>query len=308
MEYHAGRSPGGLVSILAYKAGFISRLVQAYFVPVALLVAGVLYLMLNRRQKNLRSLFNVVGEAPFSSAVVMAVWISVAVVSLVHFSAPFPYEDYQAMIYPLFAVALAVMLSDLTPDSVNEARQVSGLASARPGLWLPLLVLLLCIAASFSSPVNQAWFAGQRDRIWWPLRKETPLHKLQRIGQIIKSMTRPGDLLLTQDIYLAVETGLRIPRGLEMGQFSYFPFWTREKAVACHVLNREMMLELLRTVEAPVAAFSGYGLTIGSPAVVELPKVERDALWNAVGKRFQSFEEVPCFGQADTALIIMRRR
>lgn len=305
VEYHTGRSSGSLAAAVAYKAGFISRLVQAYFVPVALLAAGALFMLMNRRRTEWRSLFSVVGEAPLLRAVLIAIWISVAAVSLLHFSAPFPYEDYQVIIFPLFAVAVAVMLAGF-PEC--DAKQAPGLPAFPGGSWLPLLVLLLCTASAFSSPINQAWFVGQRDRIWWPLKDEAPLRKLQRVGKIIKSMTRPGDILLTQDVYLAVETGLRLPRGMEMGQFCYFPFWSREKATACHVLNRDMMLDLLNTVEAPVASFSGYGLIIGSPAIVKLPKAEQDLLWKAVNERYALSEEFANFGQADTTLKIMRRK
>jgi hypothetical protein len=69
----------------------------------------------------------------------------------------------------------------------------------------------------------------------------------------------------------------------------------------------EMMLNLLNTVEAPVAAFSGYGLSISSPQITELPKVEQDALWQAVIRRYAPLQEVPDFGQADTTLRILRR-
>ncbi|OGV71061.1 MAG: hypothetical protein A2283_01970 [Lentisphaerae bacterium RIFOXYA12_FULL_48_11] len=305
VEYHAGRSAGSMVSLFAYKAGFVSRLVQAYFVPAALFLAGIVYLVLNRGKQSAKSLFSVVGEAPLLRAIIIGMWLSIVVVSLVHMSAPFPYEDYQVMIFPLFAVALAVMLAGI---AVSEPGQVSGFPVAKGEAWFSLVVILLCVASSFSSPINQAWFAGQRDRIWWPLRDEAPLRKLQRVAGVVKSMTKPGDVLLTQDVYLAVETGLRLPKGLEMGQFSYFPFWSRGKAAACHVLNREMMLELLSASEAPVAAFSGYGLTIGSPAVVRLPKAETDILWDAVNARYMALEDVPNFGQADTTLRILIRK
>ncbi len=302
VEYHAGRSAGGAVAFFAYKAGFVSRLVQAYFVPAALFLAGIVYLVLNRDKRPVRSLFSVVGDYPLVRSVIIAMWAGIALISLVHVSAPFPYEDYQVVIFPLFAAALAVMLTGLAG---GDSGQAQGPHIVKAEACLAVVVLLLCVASSFSSPINQAWFAGRRDRIWWPLRDESPLHKLQRVAGIIKSMARPGDLLLTQDVYLAVETGLRLPRGLEMGQFSYFPFWSREKAASCHVLNREMMLELLSTCEAPVAAFSGYGLTIGSPAVVRLPKAETDLLWDAVNARYSMLEEVPDFGQADTTLRIL---
>lgn len=303
VEYHAGRYPGSFVALLAYKAGFISRLVQAYFVPVMLMVSAVLYMLFNRNLRNIRSLFSVVGEAPFSRTIVISIWCSVAAVTLVHFSAPFPYEDYQVIIFPLFAVALAVMLSEISGDEKESVPQVS---TGKTETWISVAVLLLCIASSFASPVNQGWFTGQRDRIWWPLRKETPLNTLQRAAGIVQSMTKSDDILLTQDLYLAVEAGLNVPKGLELGPFSYFPFWSTKKAKACHVLNREMMLDLLNTVDAPVAAFSGYGLSIGAPAVVELSKTEKELLWKIVARRYTPSMEISDFGQADTTLRILK--
>jgi len=282
-EYHAARDPGGAVSILAHKAGFISRVVQDYFVAIAvLLVAAAI-----RCQER--------GESPQRGMVLLPMlWGSVLAVTAIHFFAPFPYDDYQVMIYPVLAVAVAVVLVRW----VERARE----------WWAMAVVLLLCVASAFSSPVNQNWFIGQRDRIWWPVKEQFPLAALREAATQVRSMSKAGDLLLTQDTYLAVEAGLAVPRGMELGPFCYFPDWTREKAARLHVLNREMMAELLEKCEAPVAAFSGYGLSIGAPVISPLPEAEQQELWAIVEKHYQLEKTLEAFGQAETPLKILRRR
>jgi len=118
----------------------------------------------------------------------------------------------------------------------------------------------------------------------------------------------PHLTLLTQDTYLAVEAGLRVPEGLELGPFSYFPDMDREKAQACHVLNREMLHEILASSDAPVAAFSGYGLAIRCPEITQLPIDEQTELWTMVESRYEQTDEVTPFGQADTTLRVFGRK
>ena len=68
-----------------------------------------------------------------------------------------------------------------------------------------------------------------------------------------------------------------------------------------------MLLELLDETEAPMAAFSGYGLAIRSPQVSEL-SAERAAgcFGTRSNKRYEEIYEVPDFGQAFTTLRIFR--
>jgi hypothetical protein len=300
-DYHAARATGGLVHALAYKLGFVSRVAQAYFVALGAFIAGVLYMALNCCSKvepvpaSSRPVGN--GFRPICSAnvVELAIWLSVLAVTLVHFCAPFPYDDYQAPIFPLFAVAVACMLLRLVPGPRAEA-------------WLVTAVFILCVASAFSSPMNQKWFMSERDRIWWPMKDQTPLKKLAETAQCLRNLTKPGDTLLTQDPYLAVESGLSMPRGLEMGPFSYFPGWSREKAAKLHVLNKEMLKELVEGCDAPVAAFSGYGLAIQCPSITEVPRDEEAELWRAVEKRYSFFRQVEDFGQAGTRLKIYLRK
>lgn len=287
-EYHAGREVGGGLTRLAYKAGFVSRVVFAYLPAVAL--GAVLWLAGRGRAR----------EARRRDPTPVPVWIgtSVVVITVVHMLAPFPYDDYQAMVYPLFAVLVAVGLGAVLPDA-------GGQQPVWPRLWPCLSVVLVCLLYAGSSPMLQSWFIGERDRIWWPLRKQTPLAVLRDTARFVRSVTQPGDLLLTQDPYLAVEAGLKVPRGLELGPFSYFPAWSERKARACHVLNRAMFHRLLAQARAPVAAFSGYGLAIRCPDISPLGEAEQEALWSIVKRRYRPLRVVEPFGQADTRLRVL---
>ena len=299
VEYHAGRETGGLVKQLAYKAGFVSRVVYAYLPAVCMGVAAWFYG---------RACGAVAAGGPDRSVTVW-LWSAVGAVTLLHFLAPFPYDDYQAMVFPLFAAAVAVALARRVVGPQAEARGPgSPDGQAAPGgwpAWLLGTVVLVCVLSAFSSPLNQAWVVGRRDRIWWPLKKQTPLAALRETAAFVRSIAKPGDVLLTQDPYLAVEAGLAVPVGMELGPFCYFPEWSEQKARACRVLNREMLLHVLETCPSPVAAFSGYGLAIRSPGVSELTKAEQSELWQALLSRYRTVRVVEDFGQAATTLKLL---
>ncbi|OGV86660.1 MAG: hypothetical protein A2340_02115 [Lentisphaerae bacterium RIFOXYB12_FULL_60_10] len=299
-DYHAGREPGGWLSVLAYKAGFASRLIQVYFVAFALFAAAVVRAVLNRLRD---------GSTAFRipSLPVVALWLTVVLMTAAHGLAPFPYDDYQVIVYPLFVAALCAWVCDLWTPAAGGTGGGGATAGVRMNPVLPVLALVyvLGLVSALSSPMNQEWFVGRRDRIWWPLKTETPLAKLQQAAEMVRLLTAKDERLLTQDPYLAVESGRALPRGLELGQFSYYPGWTRERAERCRVLNAEMMRELLDTVRAPVAAFSGYGFAIRSPEILPLSPGDSADLWARVYRRYAPFRTIPDFGQAATPLQIL---
>ena len=170
-----------------------------------------------------------------------------------------------------------------------------------------MTVLIASVAASFSSPVNQSWFVRGRDRIWWKVKDKPVLRQLQQVGAWVAEQAGFDRVLLTQDTYLAVEAGMSVPPGLEMGPFSYFPDMPRDRAERLHVLNREMMADLLSGSPARIAAFSGYGLAIRSPEVTELSADEQEALWGIVERRYEEIAKIHDFGQAFTTLRVLAR-
>jgi len=307
--YHAGRSPGSLIQLVALKAGFISRSVQAYFVFFAgLLLTFALQrlhwpirergfdgMMLDSRP-NLIELLREANtkRSPFARSFISLLWLSGALITLVHFLAPFPYDDYQVIVYPLLAAALAVTLVPHCPE--------------RQQLRAIFAVLVICAAASFSSPLNQEWLIRGRDRIWWKFKATPDLVALQKVGAELREKLGEDGLLLTQDTYLAIEAGARVPHGMEMGPFSYYPDMPREQAAKLNLLNQEMLIEILTQAPAPVAAFSGYGLTIRSPEITELSSNDRKALRSVLEAGYEKTGEIPTFGQAYTTLEIFDRK
>jgi len=288
IDYHAARSAGSWASQLVYKVGFVSRLTQAYF--VAFLAGGALVL------------WRVLNGAPRPGPrdpLQLAGWATVAGITLVQALAPFPYDDYEVPLFPLFAALLASAL----------VRHV-GEADAG-GLGVRALVLagwLASAAAAVSSPLNQAWMIVGRDRIWWRMREQPALLQFREVARRVEELAGDQRELLTQDVYLAVETGLRVPPGLEMGQFSYYPELSRAEAERYHVVNGEMLRAMLDTTPARVAALSGYALVMASPQVSKLSDAEQQELWDRVLARFRPVADVPDFGQGNTTLRLLTAR
>jgi hypothetical protein len=204
-------------------------------------------------------------------------------------------------------IAAAWARALVNTDSADEGEPVARL-DQRWALGLAGFLLIASAAAALSSPLNQDWFVLGRDRIWWNLKTHTPLAQLRLAADIVNKNSPRDSLLLTQDTYLAVEARRRVPAGLEMGPFSYFPGMDRSRAERLRVMNHERMVELLHTTEAPVAAFSGYGLSIASPGVVRLEEAQSTELWDRLRTRYEDVDLVDPFGQAHTHLHILKLR
>lgn len=287
VSYHALRDPGALLQALVYKAGFISRVVQAYFAALALLTIAAIRIERPPAPPDQRA------DGAGVRLTMASLWLALAGITLLHLLAPFPYDDYQSFAYPLLGSAVAVFaLRRLTATPAGAAR-------------LALLGLLLSAAAAGSSPLNQDWFIQGRDRIWWQIKDTPPLFKLRAAARLIQSLSGPDDYLLTQDPYLAVEANRRLPPGLELGQFCYFPGLDDSQARRRRVLNRTGLAELLRNCPAPVAALSGYALALESPKIRRVPETDRDYFRGIIAQRYTPLLEIPRFGQAATTLEIM---
>ncbi|MCS6771374.1 MAG: hypothetical protein NZ740_05040 [Kiritimatiellae bacterium] len=284
-EYHAMRDSGGALKALAFKVGFLSRLSQGYFVPIAAGVGLAAVSWLGFR-----------SGAPRQSAVERAAWLTVALVTVAHVAAPFPYDDYQVPIFPLFAALVAAGWAR-TPFFQTP---FSALASCG-------FALAVNVMASVSSPINQSWLIVGRDRIWWRMREQPSLLQLREVARRVRNAAGEEGEVLTQDTYLAVEAGLRVPAGWEMGVFSYYPDWSLERAEAFHVVNRERVLEQVDRSPARVAALSDYAFSIAAPAIAPLPEDERRALIQRIERRFPLAETVPHFGQGNTTLRLFVR-
>ncbi|MBI2439939.1 MAG: hypothetical protein HYV35_01055 [Lentisphaerae bacterium] len=290
IKFHTLRHSGSCLMTLVYKVGFLSRVLQAYFVAFGLGIAIIVAKWAGRNPTDTPAPADIsAGRSSLGM-----IWLSLGAISLIHFLAPFPYDDYQVFVFPLLAVALAC-----------PAVRLSG---QRLVPWLTLGLLIISLGAACSSPLNQDWFIQGRDRIWWLVKDRSPLQKLRDTAELIRQETNPGDELLTQDPYLAVEANRKLPAGLEMGQFSYFPAISDDQAAVLHVFNRAGLERLLRTTEAPLAALSGYALAIQSPEVTPLTPEDKALFAAIVAERYELMTNVTHFGQASTTLVIYRKK
>ncbi len=315
-EYHTLRSAGTWLTRAAYQAGALSRLAHAYYPAV---IIGILLLAAagfgrTIRDGSLRCAGGGPGDTAASHGIppgfaILLVLVLVAV-GAVHLLAPFPYDDYQVPLYPLLCAGLSGCAARawMRLEARYFAAQDPAVRHDRR-LAVLLCFWLLCVVHALSSPQAQGWFVAGRDRIWWQLREQSPMGQLRNMGGWVRELTlaEGGTELLTQDTYLAVEAGLPVPRGLEMGPFSYYPDWPRERAERIGVMNRDMLADLLsETTNAPIAAFSGYGLAIRSPEIEPIRREDRLDFEAILDHRFDRVESVPGFGQAGTTLEIWR--
>lgn len=303
VEYHLLREGGSGLGALALKAGCASRLVQAYFPAFA---AGGILATLAWGGRRRAAGSDVGTGARVPAGFTGFLWVVLVLMAGVHLAAPFPYDDYQVPLYPLFCALVGAGLARQL-----EKRGLGGEAAYR-WLWAAL-----CFAGvyAFASPSLQGWFVEGRDRVWWRLRERSALAQLRAAADAVRAQfdaagVGPGDrrVLLTQDTYLAVEAGAEVPHGLEMGPFSYYPDLDAERASSIGVVNREGLLDIIRSGEAAVAAASGYTFAVACPEVEPVSEGDAAAIASALEAGYEETGRMERFGQAATELRIFRRR
>jgi len=212
----------------------------------------------------------------------------------VHLLSPYPYDDYQVPVMPLLAAVVAVAATRLVTIEKHGA--------------LVCVVAAAALLAAVSSPINQDWFMIRQDRFGWSSARRPTWRNCSRLENGFAKNSPADKPLLTQDVYLAVEAQRRVPAGFEMGPFGYFPALDDATAARLHVLNHAGMLHALRESDASMAAFSGYGLAIGAPAMKELSREDQQELWQTLAEHYDRIRVVPDFGQGATTLTIWSRR
>ena len=199
-----------------------------------------------------------------------------AALALVHLCAPVPYDDYQVPATLPLAMVVAFAFTRLPFESLR-------LALAK--VMVPAALALTCIG----SPLVQDWVALPQERFWIRLKPESDLATLRRVGRQLRTWAaeRGERKLWTQETYLAVEAGLEVPRGLEMGPFS--PPFAAPGA------------------QAPrLAAWAGYTYALHFPDLAPAPdRAERLAQLRQLYSK--TLLERPDFGQGHTLLTIAER-
>ncbi|MBQ4199560.1 MAG: hypothetical protein II649_06730 [Kiritimatiellae bacterium] len=274
-NYHAAR--GGFDPMFAI--GSVSRLARGY-AALGMVLFGV---VMTRRPAS--------GEPRLSawqSSILWMMGLSFAAVFLLQLSAPFPYDDYQVPLMGMLTVVVA-----------------SWYCRRGGAAWFAVLAACL---ASFSSPLLQEWATYGQDRFWSRKKEMTELAKLREAGRLVKALDPDGKDILTQDLYLAVETGRTVPPGLEMGPFSYFPEMSTEEAEARHVLNRERMHALVESAPCGIAACSGYAFAIAAPSCKENATDEQVRFFKTLKQNYDLVAQEHDFGQNATTLLLLRRK
>ena len=280
-KYHAAR--GGFDPFFAI--GSVSRLVRGYAALGALLFAGLLC-------RDASSDGEAVSDDGGIRAFLWIMGLSFAAVFTLQLSAPFPYDDYQVPVMGVLTVLIAAWFLR------------RGMAPLRQAVFAVLAAGMV----SASSPMLQQWAVYGQDRFWSVKKERTELSKLRFMAEEINLLDPGGGTLLTQDLYLAVEAGRKVPEGLEMGPFSYFPGISSGEARARHVLNTEMLEDMLASAPAEVAAFSGYAFAISAPKCDEVPFDRQKRFFRILKDRYEVADTEPNFGQNATTLLLLRRR
>jgi len=282
--YHAGR--GGFDPFFA--AGAVCRLVRGYLAAGAVMFASIALGKFRRLPGDIDSIVS--GDIGLR-------WIagvSFAAVFLLQLSAPFPYDDYQVPLMPLLAVLIAVPFAERSVFCGDVMRYL-----------FPVLVSGMCAIAS---PLLQDWMTNGQDRFWSLKKERSELSQMRDVARKLDAMDPGGTMLLTQDLYLAVEMGRKVPEGLDMGPFSYFPNLSDAEAMAINVMNTQRMESLLRSAPCRLAAFSGYGFAISVPKGEETPKAMQNRFRELLDAGYLKVSEIPHFGQNHTTLECFVRR
>ena len=279
-----------------FLVGSLARTVRAYLPACLLFAALAVFRLFRGKAVETTAELEEPAGCRYRGMIWPGLWLcAFLAVFLVQLFSPYPYDDYQVPVMGLFAAALAGWAVNSIPSAELRGR-----------------VCLLCVAVSllstFSSPLAQEWFVVRQDR-FWVVRKAMPdLALLRMTARDVRALAEKDEVLLTQDAYLAVETGMRVPEGLEMGPFSYFPGLGDEAAARYHVMNKNRLAALLASAPCSVAAFSGYGLAIRSPVMDAVPQEDGQLFLSLLGRNYDRVQEVPDFGQNCTTLQIMKRR
>lgn len=301
LAFHAQRAGGDGAQRLLLAAGSLARTIQGYFVVILVAVTTAAGSLAGPRPPR--------HPKPSPSRPVPALTPALlfgafALTALVHLASPFPYDDYQVPILPLLAVAASVEFWRRVPRFDRGSSKGAGAAE----LAVLSTLLLMVFLAAGASPRTQDWFVYGQDRFWVRLKPASDLARLREAGRWIRERTAPGETVLTQDAYLAVEAERPLPAGFEMGPFSLFPGLNDSEAERFHVLTPGLLRKRIENSAAPVAALSGYGFALAAPRMRPLDEATRRELIDTLLQRYRPVRVVPDFGQQYTELTLLVRR
>lgn len=270
-RYHAAR--GGFSPV--FVVGSLSRLVRWYapaFLFLGLAVFSGAFRLAGGESRTGRSHLALIAMA-----------LGFAAVFFLQMLAPFPYEDYQVPVILLLAVLAAAGVAMLSSSAKG---------TVAPGVAC-LLALGLSFSMSFGSPLLEKWTTDGQDRLWTIVKKGSEISVLRQAAREIERLDPGGETLFTQDLYLAIETGRKVPKGLEMGPFS--------------ILSDSQWRSLIADAGCKVAALSGYSFAIDPPGCGERDIATQMEYWRLVKERYGIVRKIDSFGQNSTPLLLLKR-
>jgi hypothetical protein len=171
-----------------------------------------------------------------------------------------------------------------------------------------LLALGMTWAGSFGSPLLEKWMTNGQDRFWTMKKTSCEMAQLRAVAEEIDAIDPGGKTLLTQDLYLAIETRRSVPLPLAMGPFSYWGERPPAGAAARTVLDTAGMRALLASAPSPVAAMSGYAFAVTAPDCRRTPLDRQMAFWKILEQKYELVFREEAFGQNATPLLVLKRR
>ncbi len=271
IEFHTSRTGG---NPWLFRAGFLSRVLQSWI--VALPLCSLLLCPKTSWRKGTPAL----------------AW-SLVMVTVLHLFSPFPYDDYQMALAPALALLLALEVPGRLPQNLHQA--------------LAQLFLIFALGAGLASPQIQSWFSQGRDRIWWQGKESSELRQLQLSARELRELDASATLLLTQDLYLAIEARMDVPAGFEMGPFCLTTEMDPARAARLRLMTPDSMAALIRDSSASLAATSGYSFSIDAPSIEEMPASQSLRLHRELQRAYRPKVQIDHFGQAGTTLELWQR-
>ncbi len=151
-------------------------------------------------------------------------WGALVLVFLSHFIPGGAFEDYQVIVLPYLSVLLALLLG----------RGMDGMAGPALRRFHGRLAGLLLLGALLCRGVNWLDMSGG----------SPPLAELEQVANSVRQHAGDG-MLFTLHAPVAVQSGVEVYDGLEMGVFSYNPDTAPRRVHELHLLNDETVMEKL---------------------------------------------------------------
>ena len=136
-----------------------------------------------------------------------------------------------------------------------------------------------------------------QDRFWSLKKEKCELAQLRDVAKRVEQLDPGGKTLLTQDLYLAIETGRKVPKGLEMGPFAMLTDKKWKK-----------LLTETAPAECGIAALSGYAFAIEPPVCKERSIEKQMEYWTLLKQNYKLVDREEAFGQNATTLLMLKRK